>query len=430
MQTPFRKSAIDKISSPEQLDELMQITNPKSWIMLISLFLIIVTGIVWGFVGVVKDTVEGRGLLVQTGGIYDIYSNTSGQVKSILFNENDYVVEGDVIALITQDELEKSLNDNNERITELYRQYEQLKSFGAKDLKIQKKLLSDRQSLLDDSFQRVNEKIIWLTEQVEVGKGLFEKGLITKSNYLQSKQSLSMSKEELSHLENQSKEIEKLGLELQFYQKQELESSLQKINELERIQETLKQKIERDSKISSSFEGKILDISIDVGSLVHPGLQILKLEMKSNQKSLKGIIFVSGNDGKKVKKNMEVQIIPGPVKPEEYGVMFGSVKSISDFPSTTQGMMQSLKNDQMVRQLSVLGAPFEVVIEPIIDHNTISNFKWSSSDGPPYGIESNTPCVVKIIIDKRRPISLVLPLFRKIFGLSPIVKPFLSYETP
>ena len=302
MQTPFRKSAIDKISSPEQLDELMQITNPKSWIMLISLFLIIVTGIVWGFVGVVKDTVEGRGLLVQTGGIYDIYSNTSGQVKSILFNENDYVVEGDVIALITQDELEKSLNDNNERITELYRQYEQLKSFGAKDLKIQKKLLSDRQSLLDDSFQRVNEKIIWLTEQVEVGKGLFEKGLITKSNYLQSKQSLSMSKEELSHLENQSKEIEKLGLELQFYQKQELESSLQKINELERIQETLKQKIERDSKISSSFEGKILDISIDVGSLVHPGLQILKLEMKSNQKSLKGIIFVSGNDGKKVKK--------------------------------------------------------------------------------------------------------------------------------
>ena len=222
MQTPFRKSAIDKISSPEQLDELMQITNPKSWIMLISLFLIIVTGIVWGFVGVVKDTVEGRGLLVQTGGIYDIYSNTSGQVKSILFNENDYVVEGDVIALITQDELEKSLNDNNERITELYRQYEQLKSFGAKDLKIQKKLLSDRQSLLDDSFQRVNEKIIWLTEQVEVGKGLFEKGLITKSNYLQSKQSLSMSKEELSHLENQSKEIEKLGLELQFYQKQEL----------------------------------------------------------------------------------------------------------------------------------------------------------------------------------------------------------------
>ena len=138
----------------------------------------------------------------------------------------------------------------------------------------------------------------------------------------------------------------------------------------------LKQKIERDSKISSSFEGKILDISIDIGSLVHPGLQILKLEMKSDQKSLKGIIFVSGNDGKKVKKNMEVQIIPGPVKPEEYGVMFGSVKSISDFPSTTQGMMQSLKNDQMVRQLSVLGAPFEVVIEPIIDHNTISNFKY------------------------------------------------------
>ena len=134
-------------------------------------------------------------------------------------------------------------------------------------------------------------------------------------------------------------------------------------------------------------------------------------------------MFVSGNDGKKVKEGMEVQIIPGPVKPEEYGVMYGVVKSVSEFPSTTQGMMQSLKNDQLVSQLSIRGASFEVVVGPIEDSDTLSGYKWSSPDGPPFHIESNTPCAVKITVNRKKPISLVMPFLKKTIGLVPVVNP-------
>ena len=65
MHTPFRKSALDKISSPEQLDQLMQFVNPRSWIILIAVLLMIVMGLVWGFVGVIRDSIDGRGILVQ-----------------------------------------------------------------------------------------------------------------------------------------------------------------------------------------------------------------------------------------------------------------------------------------------------------------------------------------------------------------------------
>ena len=32
----FRKTALEKLSSPEQLDELMKITTPKGWVALIA----------------------------------------------------------------------------------------------------------------------------------------------------------------------------------------------------------------------------------------------------------------------------------------------------------------------------------------------------------------------------------------------------------
>ena len=209
MKPPFRKSAMDKMSSPEQLDQLIQITNPRSWIILVSVSLIIVTGLIWGFVGVIRDTVDSRGILIQTGGIYDIVATSAGQVHEILYKEDSFIKAGDIVAIITQPELKKALSDNTEKIKEVKRQHDELESFGAKDLQLQQRLLSDKKGILEESFQRVNEKIAWLADQVEVSDGLFKRGLITKSNHLQTKQNLSMAREELSRLENRSKEIDK-----------------------------------------------------------------------------------------------------------------------------------------------------------------------------------------------------------------------------
>ena len=141
MKPPFRKSAMDKMSSPEQLDQLIQITNPRSWIILVSVSLIIVTGLIWGFVGVIRDTVDGRGILIQTGGIYDIVATSAGQVHEILYKEDSFIKAGDIVAIITLPELKKALSDNTEKMKELIRQHDELESFGAKDLQLQQKLL-------------------------------------------------------------------------------------------------------------------------------------------------------------------------------------------------------------------------------------------------------------------------------------------------
>lgn len=64
--TLFRKESLERLSSPEQLDQLMQIVTPKSWVPLGTLGVLVLVGLVWSVVGRIPITVTGSGLLVSS----------------------------------------------------------------------------------------------------------------------------------------------------------------------------------------------------------------------------------------------------------------------------------------------------------------------------------------------------------------------------
>jgi hypothetical protein len=57
----FRKAALEKLSSPEELDQLMQITSPRGWLVLVALLLLVGAVVVVGVFGVMP---------VQVGAVY------------------------------------------------------------------------------------------------------------------------------------------------------------------------------------------------------------------------------------------------------------------------------------------------------------------------------------------------------------------------
>ena len=61
----FRKVALERLSSPEQLDQLMQVTSPKGWIALLSICGLLAVVVVWGFVGTIPTTASGDGILIR-----------------------------------------------------------------------------------------------------------------------------------------------------------------------------------------------------------------------------------------------------------------------------------------------------------------------------------------------------------------------------
>ncbi len=63
----FRKTALERLSSPEQLDQLMQVASPKNWAALLTLLFLLGVALVWGVEGSIPTKVDGQAFLSARG---------------------------------------------------------------------------------------------------------------------------------------------------------------------------------------------------------------------------------------------------------------------------------------------------------------------------------------------------------------------------
>lgn len=112
----FRKSLLEKLSSPEQLDKTIVITPPAFWVALSGAGIIIAAALVWSVFGRLPVNVEAQGIYVNKGGTYNVYSTVGGIVRQVEVKEGDYVKKGDVIACLDTEEIQKKMDDYAERM--------------------------------------------------------------------------------------------------------------------------------------------------------------------------------------------------------------------------------------------------------------------------------------------------------------------------
>ena len=54
----FRKKSVDKVKSPENLDDYIRVSNPGVWLLLISIIVLLAGACVWGVFGHIDNMVE------------------------------------------------------------------------------------------------------------------------------------------------------------------------------------------------------------------------------------------------------------------------------------------------------------------------------------------------------------------------------------
>lgn len=60
----FREESLERLSSPEQLDQLMRVVTPRSLLPLLAVGSLLGCGLVWSFLGKIPVTTTGKGALV------------------------------------------------------------------------------------------------------------------------------------------------------------------------------------------------------------------------------------------------------------------------------------------------------------------------------------------------------------------------------
>lgn len=58
----FRKTSMDKISSPEQLDDYIRVTTPSLWVTIAAIIILLISLIVWGAVGSLPTAITVNGI--------------------------------------------------------------------------------------------------------------------------------------------------------------------------------------------------------------------------------------------------------------------------------------------------------------------------------------------------------------------------------
>jgi hypothetical protein len=290
----FRRPALERLASPERLDELMEVTTAQGWLALAALIGLIAAAFLWGILGSVPTLVRGDGVLIREGSLQTVDASAAGEVKELFARAGDDVEQNQVVARIVD------LADN------------------------------------------------------------------------------------------------------------------------------------RTTFVTSSYAGRVLEVRVTPGNQVSVGTALLSLEQAG--RSLQAVVYVAPTDGKKVRPGMEVQLAPGSVRKEEYGLLLGRVSWVGGFPATQAGMRQALGSDELARTLSANGPPIEVRVELTRNARTASGYQWTSTlstlgalvdavlpdpvanllpawgnaQGPPIVLASGTTCTADVVTEQQAPIYFVL----------------------
>jgi multidrug resistance efflux pump len=90
----FRKSALERLSSPEELDELLQVTRLRGWLLLAAVGLLLSAAAAWSVVGAVPLTTEGAGVLVPARPPRLLLAPRPARITSLAVEEGDPVTAG------------------------------------------------------------------------------------------------------------------------------------------------------------------------------------------------------------------------------------------------------------------------------------------------------------------------------------------------
>jgi HlyD family secretion protein len=410
----FRQVSLDRLSSPEQLDQLLAVTGARTWVAMAAILAILVAAVVWGFEGRVMTTAAGTGVIIRQGGVLNIVTSGAGVVISIAVKPGTSVKANQVIATIAQPALQQQISllvkAREEAITD---RDQNLKS-DTDAAQLKNAANSREHANVVSQISELQERSKLLAQQVSVEQQLYAKGLVTNQQVLDMKQKLISMNDDIDAA---NAHLKQLDADRFVIAAQPEEDNLQwrtRVTDLDRQITSANQRLELARNVVSPYDGEVLEIKTSPGSTVAEAQPVVSIQPR--QESLEVLAYIPSLLAKDLRVGMDTEVSPSNVKREEYGFMRGRLDYVADFPATDAAIMRNFENDALVRALSESGPVTEIRATLTKDASTSSGFAWSTSKGPEMFITSGTICQVDVVTRREKPISLVFPYLKSKLG--------------
>lgn len=121
MKDLYRKSALERLSSPDQLDKVIRIASPLSWLAFLAVTAVAAAVIAWSMVGTIQETITVKGIVVAPTGTNAVYTDVTGTVSAAHVTVGSELQMGTPVMEITtpQGELVTILSDQVGTVSDL-----------------------------------------------------------------------------------------------------------------------------------------------------------------------------------------------------------------------------------------------------------------------------------------------------------------------
>jgi HlyD family secretion protein len=404
--------------SPDQLGELLVVSDARGWLALAGIGVLLGSVAIWSVIGSIPHNVQGTGILVEGGGVFEVVPTAPGRVVEVLVQVGDAVREEQVVARVAQPQLAERLQQARAARDAARAQQADLAVFNDTGAGLQQEHLRQQRRTAKQAIRSAQKAVAWERRKIRAQKRLVAEGLILRQTLLDSIQRQNTAEERLRQAHSQLAELQVSALEQQNRRRTDGFAAGVKVSEAERLVDELARELAAKTDVVARQSGRILELLTEPGRMVSAGDPLMRLGHRDRHaRGLGAIVYVPSAEGKRIRNGMSVLVAPTTVKQEEFGRILGQVTSVSELPATTRAMQRALKNEQLVASLAGQDAPFEVHIQLVSDASTASGLRWTSSKGPPLSIESGTMATAHITVNRRRPVQLVLPLLREVSGI-------------
>ena len=429
----FRKRAIERVASPDNLEQLMPAAVAKDWLMIAVLTALLGLAIAWSIVGRVPTIAAGRGVILRPRQVVEAQSGTAGRIVALRVRSGDRLKVGDLIATVDEGDVRKKIEEDRKALALLEEEDRHQSTAGADHLNLQSQ--QDRMERVGLEAQRENlrkslasalEMRPMLATHLDANHKLISAGLIAiggreildaEAGLRDNEAKIDDYNSRLSQIDGQVKQIDTRGAALS---RQVMDDGAVRRNQIDQLRRTIaidEFQLWRNGNIYSQYSGRVAEVLAAPGEVLPAGGRLLTLEAEQGDNGLISISYFPVRDGKKIQAGMPIQVTPDTVERERFGGMLGTVVSVSPIPVTKDGAKSVLGNPELVTSLMPEGAYIEVRARLETDADTISGYRWSSSQGPPIQITSGLTHSTRVTIEGRAPLTYLLPILREGTGL-------------
>lgn len=414
----FRNQALDRLSSPEGLNQAIVAASPGHWIAFLATFLVVGAGVAWGFLGSVPTRVDAEGILLNGGSkVFSASSEGNGELSRILVRLGDAVTAGQPLAELEQNVELRRIERAAAELLDLEQHFEEERRLASDDAAFRRDYAAKRRKSLLAKIENAADRHQNLKSLVADTAELAEKGYILRSKVLSMRNDLYAVREELLDLRNALVKLDEDDRSASTTSRDRVNSLEREIERKKSELDNLRQTYLRIHDIDAPISGIVTEISASVGQVISAGTPIVRIIAEATR--LEALLFVSPGQGKLIKIGLPANIEPSTAKKEEFGTIRSEVQSVSQLPLSSAAIRAMLHNDELVERFTTKGAPVSIRTRLFEGEDGGGSLVWSGGGrGPDFKIEQGTLVSATITVREQRPVTLILPFLKSFLGTS------------